>query len=64
MENPIPPNLGEIMLGFLRAINETDEFFDEVATMMRKLYDALIRAGFTEDQAVRIVAGFASKGDK
>jgi len=32
--------------------------------MMKKLYDALIKVGFTKKQAIRIVAGFAAKGNK
>ena len=48
----------------LQGLNETDEFFILLASMARKLYDALLDAGFTEDQATQIVAGFAARGGK
>ena len=64
MTNQIPPNVVEMILHMLKQLNESDEFFDVVASMMKKLYDALLREGFTEDQAVQIVAGFAAKGNK
>jgi len=52
------------ILKMLKRFNETDEFFETVASMMKKLYDALVKAGFSEDQAAQIVAGFAAKGKK
>ena len=64
MTNQIPPNVVEMILHMLKQLNESDEFFDVVASMMKKLYDALLREGFTEDQAVQIVAGFAAKSNK
>jgi hypothetical protein len=64
MTNQIPPNVVEMILDMLKKLNESDEFFDVVASMMKKLYDALLREGFTEDQAAQIVAGFAAKGNK
>lgn len=59
----IPPELGDMILGMLRQINDSEEFFLLMASMSRKLFNALIEVGFTEDQAIKIVAGFAaSKG--
>jgi hypothetical protein len=49
-----------MILEMLRQIHETDEFFHLMAGMMRKLHLALMNVGFTEDQAVQIVAGFAA----
>lgn len=63
MADQIPPNVAEMILEMLRRINENDEFFEIVASMMKKLYDALLEVGFTKKQAVRIVAGFAAKGN-
>ena len=63
MSQQLPPNLVEMILEMLQGINESEEFFETVASIMKKLYDALLRAGFTEEQATRIVAGFAAKGN-
>ena len=53
-----------MLLRVLQGINESDEFFDLMASMARKLYDSLMDVGFTEDQAIQIVAGFAARGGK
>lgn len=58
------PNPVENILNMLRGINESPEFFDMVASMMKKLHEALIKAGFTEDQATQIVTGFVAKHSK
>jgi hypothetical protein len=58
------PNPVENILDLLRGINESPEFFDMLASMMKKLHDALIKAGFTEDQATHIVTGFVAKHGK
>jgi len=63
MSQQLPPNLVEMILEVLEKINESEEFFETVSSIMKKLYDALLRAGFTEKQATRIVAGFAAKGN-
>ena len=54
----------EKILTMLKGINASDEFFEMVAGMMKKLHDALIKAGFSEDQATQIVSGFAAKHGK
>jgi hypothetical protein len=64
MGNQIPPNIAEMIIGMLKGLNESDEFFETLASMMKKLYDALIKVGFTKKQAIRIVAGFAAQGKK
>ena len=40
----------------LREFVEDDELFDLVAQGLKKSHNALIKAGFTEDQATQIVA--------
>lgn len=62
MAQQIPANLLEMILDMLEQIEDNDEFFETVASIMKKLYDALLKVGFTEKQAVRIVSGFAAKG--
>ena len=51
-------------VAFLEHMNQRDDLFDAVAALNKKKFDALVRAGFGEDQAIRIVAGMASKPDK
>ena len=41
-----------------------EDFYEAVAISTKKQFDALIKAGFTKDQATRIIAGFSSKNDK
>ena len=48
----------------LKAISMREDFYEAVAISTKKQFDALIKVGFTEDQATRIVAGFSSKSDK
>ena len=60
MGNQIPPNMVDMILQMLRGLTESDEFFETVAIMMRKLFIALMEVGFTEDQAIKIVSGFAA----
>ena len=51
-------------VAFLEHMNQRDDLFDAIAAANKKQFDALVRAGFGEDQAIRIVAGMASKPDK
>lgn len=46
----------EELLEMLREYEQNDEIFETLARMMRKMYDALIKAGFTPEQAMQIVA--------
>ena len=64
MTDQIPHNVVGMILAILEGINESDEFFETVASVMKKLYDALLKVGFTEEQAIQITAGFAAKGNK
>jgi O-methyltransferase involved in polyketide biosynthesis len=57
------PDMIKMILAMLKQLNENDEFFEVVASMMKKLYDALLEAGFTKQQATQIVAGFAAKSN-
>jgi hypothetical protein len=54
----------DVAIAHLGKLNLRGDFFDTVAHTMKNYFDALIRVGFTEDQAIRIVAGFAAKPDK
>jgi hypothetical protein len=47
----------ERLLEMMREVMENDEFFELQANMIKKFYDALVTAGFTEEQALKIVAG-------
>jgi hypothetical protein len=47
----------------LRTLGSRDDFYEAVAASTKKQFDALVKVGFTEDQATRIVAGFSSKSD-
>ena len=51
-------------VAFIEHMNQRDDLFDAIAALNKKKFDALVRTGFTEDQASRIVAGMASKPDK
>jgi hypothetical protein len=46
----------EQMVELMKELEKNDELFKITARMMRKLYDSLIEVGFTEAQAVQIVA--------
>lgn len=64
MEEKAPlPELNGV-ISWLKALHERDDYFDTIAIVTKKQFDSLVKAGFTEDQATRIVAGFASKPDK
>ena len=58
------PDIVRNILGLLRAIGKSDELFYTLADMLKKFHDALMKAGFTEEQATQIVAGFAARGGK
>jgi hypothetical protein len=47
----------EALLEILRNLGDNDEVFELRARSKKKMFDALVKAGFTEDQAIRIVAG-------
>ena len=47
----------------LRTLSGREDFYEAVAISSRRQYEALVKAGFTEDQATRIVAGFSAKSD-
>ena len=46
----------EQLLEILKEFEASDELFDTMARVMKKLYDSLVKAGFTESQAASIVA--------
>jgi hypothetical protein len=58
------PNWIDGAVAVLKALSVREDFYEAVAISTKKQFDALIKAGFTEDQATRIVAGFSSKNDK
>ncbi len=47
----------EQMKEMLRTLGDDPELFSLLARTMKKGYDALVVAGFTEEQATRIIAG-------
>lgn len=47
----------EEIVAQMRAVNDKPELFAEGAKMMRNAHNALLEQGFSEEQAVRIVAG-------
>lgn len=49
----------EIIL-IMEALLKNDKFFEVSAQMLKKMHVALIKAGFTEEEALRIVAGQGS----
>ena len=51
-------------IAVLKAISMRDDLQEAIAVLTKKQFDALVKVGFTEDQATRIVAGMASKPDK
>lgn len=67
-DQPEPEEAGAMILDNLQAVlkglNEREELLATLASIMKKFHGALIDAGFTEDQAIRIVAGFAAKAGK
>ena len=48
------------LLEMLKELEENDEFFDTIARILKKSYNSLIKAGFTQEQATTIVAGQGS----
>jgi len=54
----------DVAVSHLKKLNQRQDFFEAVAQTMKNYRDALVGAGFTEDQAAKVVAGFAGKPDK
>lgn len=50
-------------IAVLNTLCGRDDFYDAVAASTKKQFDALVKVGFTEDQATRIVTGMSSKSD-
>ena len=46
----------EMVKELLDQLENDDEYFDKVARVAKKMHDSLVKAGFTEEQAVQIVA--------
>ena len=47
----------DALLEVLRKLGDSAEVFELRARSKKKMFDALVNAGFTEDQAIKIVAG-------
>ena len=45
----------EIMRAFIAEANASPELWDEIAKAYRNMYDALVRNGFTKEDALTIV---------
>lgn len=50
-----PPSMKEILFTFIENLPVLIEFEKAKATLLREKFTALTRAGFTEDQALKIV---------
>ena len=61
-EKPLPDM--DAALAVVNAICKREDYMDAIATATKKQFDALLRAGFTDEQATRIIAGFATKSDR
>lgn len=46
----------EELVELMKSIEANEEFFEVLARLMRKMYDALVKAGFSPEEAVKIVA--------
>ena len=64
MEKPADPNILDGVISWLNGLNEREDFFETIAQTLRNYCAALVKTGFTDDQATRIVAGLAAKSDK
>lgn len=47
----------------LEALIEDERFIPNVVKLMKKMYDELVSAGFSEESACRIVANFKATGN-
>jgi hypothetical protein len=45
----------------MEAIFEDEHFLPNIAKLMRKFFDELVKAGFTEEQATRIAANYKAQ---
>ena len=45
------------VLEMLNKLNQQDELFTAIANCYKKSFDSLVAVGFTEEQAIRIIAG-------
>jgi len=45
----------EQFLEMLNSVEKSDEFFKVSASIAKKSFDAYVKAGFTEDQAMQII---------
>lgn len=53
----------EELVSFMKEVEKNDEFFATAARLKKKAYDALLKEGFTEEQAIRMICsgGFDMK---
>lgn len=51
------------LMEMFKEVEENDEFFKTIASAMKKMFDALVEKGFTEEQALAILVsqGFGFK---
>ena len=50
----------EVLLEMLKKVNNNDEIFELRAMSKKKMFDALVKVGFTDAQALTIAAGMGA----
>jgi SOS response regulatory protein OraA/RecX len=51
----------KILAEMLKSVEQNDEFIGTIASLSKKVHDALIAKGFTSEQAISIMTAIARK---